>query len=191
MSRVIKTRLIKRYTLPAVQRKIVLDNDTPWDNKTEAYFFKKIIVGPAIVQMIEKEVKTIAGQGNSLDTSFTIFSDTPVYAEIEGTTFVGTAVYIPDSYFCEDPNAPPEYLGQGGWFDVVQPHDRRNNVLEHTEALLVRDTEATDINNLHKYPDISVISSMLDTRDRWQSGMWENAWVNQRREEEVVWQQYP
>lgn len=177
MGRVIKTRLIQRYPLPGVQRRIVKDETSPWSNKTESYSFENIVVGPAMVQMIEKEEVLVALQGNSVDTAFTIFSDTPVYAKIEGTAFVGTSIYIPDSYFSQDVNAPPEVQGKGGWFNVVQPHHRRNGVLEHTEAVLIRDTQATNVDGIQKYPDISPISSLLSTREQWQSGSWEGLWV--------------
>ncbi len=177
MPRQLKMKLIDLYKLPAAHRRTVESTDSVWDNEVASYSFEKIVLENCMVQVIEKEDLQVLPQGLSIDNTFTIFTDTPIYQLIEGTTFLGTSVYVPSSYFNFNDSTPAE-LQLGGWYNVITPHHRRNGLLEHTEAVLVKDTTLIDSEGLTAYPDTSDIEPIVKTKGGWKGDTWVNVWLN-------------
>ncbi|CAM0105731.1 minor head protein [Vibrio phage 5P1c] len=178
MGRSFRMSLIELYKLPACNRRTVDNPDSVWDNDVTGYSFEKIVLENCMVQNIEKENLTVQAKGLSIDNTFTIFTDTPVYQAVDGSTFLGTSVYVPDSYFNIDDNAPAEY-SLGGWFNVITPHHRRNGILEHSECILVKDTDPININGVDQYPSIAEIEETLKTKGGWKSNSWVSIWLSQ------------
>lgn len=176
MGRQLEMKLITLYKLPAVHRSIVKDSGSVWDNDVTGYDFEKIILENCMVQNIEKEDLQVLPQGLSIDNTFTVFTDTPVYQVVDGTDFLGTSVYVPDSYFNVNDTETARF-SLGGWYNVITPHHRRNGLLEHTEAILVKDTSLVDSEGVVAYPDTSAIEPIVATKGGWKGETWVDVWL--------------
>ena len=166
--------LIPRYKLPIVHRQASQKqgSDNPWEGAGDIeYTFTKAIAEVSTVQQPSPEMLTPEEQGLEQDEVLMLRTDTPVYGESDGTDFLGTSVYIPASWWGDDKGFAP--IGKGGWFTIVRPYRHGSGVINHYQAMLVRDSEAIE----EQYPDTSAIAPEVDTRSKFLSGNWSTTWL--------------
>lgn len=168
--------LIPRYKLPIVHREAVkgTSSGNPWggDENAYEYTFTKGVAEVCTLQQPSPNDLTPQEQGLSQDEILMLRTDTPVYGSSEGTDFLGTSVYIPSSWWGDDSGFSA--IGKGGWFTVTKPYRHGSDVISHYQAMLVRDSSAV----VTEYPDITLLTPEVDTREKYLSGDWEDVWLN-------------
>lgn len=170
------TGLIPRYNLPGVHRTVAKDTSGPWDNTVSSYSFENLVLDNCTLQTLSPRDLEVLQQGLSFDTTFTMFTNTPVYVAQDGEDFIGSSVYIPNIYFSYD-GITPAKVNKGGWYTVVSAAHYGNDVINHCEAVIVKDTKITDQKGLSQYPDTSGIDPFLTTREQLFNGSWEDTWL--------------
>lgn len=143
-------KLIKRFHLPSVNRKVVSANDG-WDNSIGEYSSQNFISEYCTLHPTKQEDLSIDLEGVTLDKVFTLITDTPLISATQGTDQLGCSIYISSCFFNFN-SSVLEFIGLDGWYRVVSPKNSFNGVIPHCEALLVRDSTLVDDNGIVKYP---------------------------------------
>ena len=168
--------LIPRYKLPIVHRQATKDTTSgnPWGGGSGelVYTFTKSVAETCTLQQPSPEMLSPEEKGLAQDEVLMLRTETPIYGKSEGTDFLGTSVYIPSSWWGDDAGFAP--IGKGGWFTIVKPYRHGGGVISHYQAMLVRESDAkTD-----EYPDVTGISTEVDTRSKFLSGDWSVTWLS-------------
>ena len=170
------TKLIKRFPLPLYHRTKVVDTSTsPWGGSANTTI--NIITEAAqncTLQAVKPQDISAEQEGLSVNDIFIIRTNTPLYAPIEGTDFIGSGIYIPASYFVPEGATfiPPNV---GGYYNVVEVKVWNNGVISHYEAMIVRDyTVESD-----SYPEAKVVATAADmgTLTKLKAGDWITGWT--------------
>ena len=169
------TTLIKRYSLPIYHRNVTETQTGGWDNVTEVLDITTEEGKRCTLQSVNKNEFTADVSGLVSTDAFTLYTQTPVYAPISGTGFLGSGVYIPDSFFgLTGEGILPQKIG--GYFNCIEVHPHQNGVIQHYKALIVKDyTPEAD-----KYPVQKVIDTTvdMDTLEKYKQGAWVTGWVS-------------
>tara|TARA_R110002012_G_scaffold228877_1_gene401396 strand:- start:359 stop:883 length:525 start_codon:yes stop_codon:yes gene_type:complete len=169
------TGLIPRYSVPIVHRQTTKDttSDNPWAGAGELiYTFTKGVAAFCTIQQPTPEMLTPEEQGLSQDTVLMIRTETPIYGVSEGTDFLGTSVYVANSWFGDDSGFAP--ISKGGWFTIVKPYRHGSGVINHYQAMLVKDSN----HKPEEYPDITALELEVATRGEFLSGDWSTTWLS-------------
>ncbi len=170
--------LIPRYKIPAVHRykKRLQSNDSFFDSDIDdrgyEYTFEKIVAMNCTIQQPKPVQLAPEEQGIEQDQRFMLITDTPVSNPIDGTEFMGSSIYIPDSWFTVIEGFTP--VGKGGWFNVTRLYNALSDVINHYHVEITKDTSAIDSH----YPDISALLPFVDTRANYLLGDWEETWLS-------------
>ena len=168
-------RLIKRFDLPAVYRKVVMvsDPDDYFDNVVESYEQIQFYTTGCTIQPVKDWEFNQVLQGLSTDQCYTIVTESPLTTPVDGSNTLGCSIYIPARFFMFDaPVGFPVFEKQGGWYRVVKPKNSFNGVQSNCQAYLVKDTVPQDDSGKFKYPDMTVVETFIQTREQLLSGVW-------------------
>lgn len=168
-----QSTLIKRFPLPLYHRNATKTGGG-FGKPQITYTFLTQVAEMCTLQPPKAEEITVNLSGLSSQDMFVIRTNTALFTPEDGTDFLGSGVYIPDSYFMTG-NNPFTEGGKGGWYNVVQIMSWGNNVINHYKALLVRDKSPEEI----KYPNdkLALIETDIDTRDKLFGGNWISGWT--------------
>ncbi len=180
MGTLLRGKLIQRYELPAVYREIVTttDPDNYIDNKVESYTFTKFIITGCTVQAVKDWQLAQVFGGITTDQVYTVVTESPLTAAVDGEPDLGCSVYIPDRFFFYDaPTGFPSYKGQGGWFRVIQPKNSFSGIQNNCVAFLVKDSVPLDDKGRAKYPDMVDVEAGTQTRSDLLNGAWQAGYL--------------
>lgn len=175
MARLRRGRLIKRFDLPAVYRKLVMDTDPDnhFDNIVESYEQIQFHVTGCTIQPVKDWVYDNVLQGISVDQIYTIVTESPLTTPVDGSDAVGCSIYIPSKFFTFDaPAGFPLFEEQGGWYRVIKPKNSFNGVQSSCQAYLVKDTVPLDDKGRTKYPDMTTVEPHMKTRKELLTNTW-------------------
>lgn len=166
--------LIRKFYFPIVHREAVEDTDGPWDNDITSFNMIKDVAVACTLHPIKQNPVQVLIEGIKKDNCYVLISNSPLWAQEDGTNFMGTSVYIPDGFF----NTATSRLtipNKGGWYRVIMSKPWGNNVRNNYEVLIEKDTTSEDDEGITKYPDVSTIQNL--TRDQLYTTDWEAAWL--------------
>ncbi|AUR86365.1 hypothetical protein NVP1084O_158 [Vibrio phage 1.084.O._10N.261.49.F5] len=170
-------RLIKRYSTPLYHRKAVVSSDSVFDNEANSYEIVTQEAKNCTLQTTSKNDFITDVSGLATTDYITIYTQTPLFEPVKGGGFLGSGIYIPDSFFgIGNPFGVPE--NTGGYFNAVEVHTYQNQAVPHFMALLVKDTSP----DLEKYPEqrVQETASLMDTLPKYQNGDWVQLWADAR-----------
>lgn len=178
-----RRKLIPRFSLPIYHRKKIEsgDTDSPFDNVVVDTWVCLCEEGKyCTLQVPNKKSIDIDLTGISSQEMFLLFTATPMHEAEEGTNFLGSGVYIPDSYFqYTDGDASSSSVvipSKGGWYNVVSSKYRGVGVQSHYEVLVVKDNDALD----DEYPILQRedCASLWSTYELFKGGTgWVSNWI--------------
>ena len=180
MSRLRRSSLIPRYSYPMVRRNLVVSSptpDNPFANSTEEIEFTRMDAKACTIQSMSGwEVSSLPESIRNKEV-FTIFTNTALFGSLDDTTNLSDAIYIPASFYELNGVVAPNT--NSGWFTVVKTKFRNSGVINHVEAVIVRDTYTETSEGLPQYPDTSLLDPLVDTRTKLLAGSWITAWENE------------
>lgn len=169
-------KLIQRFPLPLYHRTKVVDtNNSPWggDENTTMTIVTEV-AQECTLQAVKRQELSSEQEGLSINDIFILRTNTPVYAPVEGTDFIGSGIYIPPSYFVPEGSTfiPPNV---GGYYNVVEVKVWNNGVINHIEAMIVRDYTV----EVGYYPEDKVTATAVDmnTLAKLKAGDWTTGWT--------------
>ena len=169
--------LLPRFSFPIVHRQVNQDagSGNPWGGAGELeYTFTKQVAEFCTLQQPNPYQLSPEQQGLGQDEGLMFRTETPIYGVSEGTDFLGSSIYIPDSWFGDDSGFTP--IGKGGWFTIIKPYRHGGDVINHYQALIVKDSEANNTDG--KYPDTTALDLEVTTRADFISGNWSTTWLS-------------
>lgn len=180
MSTLRRSSLIKRYSYPMVRRNLSVSAptpDNPFSNSTEEIQFTRMSASACTIQSMSSWQVSSLPEGIRNREVFTIFTNTALSGSLDTTTNLPDAIYIPASFYELNGIVAPNT--QSGWFTVVQPKFRNSDVINHVEAVIVKDTYTETSEGLPQYPDTTLLDTLVDTRAKLLSGAWITQWENE------------
>lgn len=169
--------LLPRFSFPIVHRQVNQDagSGNPWGGAGELeYTFTKQVAEFCTLQQPNPYQLSPEQQGLVQDEALVLRTDTPIYGVSEGSDFLGTSIYVPSVWFGDDSGFYP--IGKGGWFNIIKPSRHGGDVINHYQALIVKDSDGNILED--KYPDTSSLDLEVTTRAEFISGDWSSLWLN-------------
>ena len=180
MARVRRSSLIKRYAMPMTSRKVVVgvvDADNPFSNASTAIEFTRGEAQEVTLQSLSPWEISNLPEGNSNKSLLTVFTNTPLFASTENTDQLSDAIYINNVWFTLN---GIESVGQGGWYACVKTSIRNSGVINHCEAVIAKDFNLLDGDNIPQYPSTAQIDTLITTReDLLDSDVWLSTWISE------------
>lgn len=140
-----KANMIPRFSLPAYHRKLVEDinSSSNFSNKDKVWEFYTEEAIYCTLQTSSKDSISVDLQGISSEEVFTLRTKTPMYEAEDGTDFLGSGIYIPDSYFVDSGTISiMEVPSKGGWYNVIDSKCWNNGIFPHYECVVKKDNNA-------------------------------------------------
>jgi hypothetical protein len=172
-----KSKLIPRFSLPAYHRKKV-DGEvksSPFSNKGKEWRFYTEEALYCTLQKPNKDSINIDLTGISSEDVFIIRTKTPMHEAEEGTGFIGSGVYIPDSFFLDEGvSSVLEIPSKGGWFNVISSKYWGNGIFPHYECVIKKDNNAKESD----YPSdiLTLCKDQWSTKTKLLSRVWVASW---------------
>ena len=159
---------------PLIHTVAQVESGGPFDNNITTYVHTKDVASQCSIQPMTAAEIQVLPEGIKKDAVYTLYTNSPVYAEEDGTDFVGSSIYIPNSWWqTGDSNFITPF--KQGWFKVIQAKNWGNNIRNHYEATIVKDTTVTDDQGNMQYPDMTTFDTY--NRETFLSGAWEDSWL--------------
>lgn len=166
--------LIEHFKLPVVHRVTVKDVADGWSNSVLSTQFTFDILEGVTIQSPKADDLAVLEGGLSNTRYFTIYCSTQMYAALNGTDLLPSAIYIPDQVFARDGVLPPVPLG--GFFTVVRECGWYNRIQAHGKYIVCKDTTPDD----QSYPVAAAeeVNELITSTDDLTSSLgWGDTWL--------------
>lgn len=167
--------LIKRFPLPLYHR--IKEEDktsSPWggDSVTTVSITTEV-AQDCTLQPVDTQKLSAGLEGLSVNDIFVLRTNTPIYTAIEGTTLIGSGIYLPPCYFTPAGSTfvPPSI---GGYYNCLEVKRWNNGVINHYEAMVVKTYTLED--GYYPVDKVSLTAADMDTVEKLKNGDWITGW---------------
>ncbi len=172
-----RRRGIKRFSVPAFHTISVPPSpNTGWGNVPASYDIQTVEAKYCTLQDTKPNQIGIDTAGIHTTDMFTMYTETPLFEPEEGsTTFQGSGIYIPPSFF-QITDADFVHTNKGGYYKVIKSTVWNNGVIPHYKVLVMKDYTVDP----DKYPvqKVADTASQMDTLSKYKNGDWVNEWTS-------------